>query len=97
MDTNTLMLMMLMGGRSNNMMQMMLMMTLLGGNTSALSTALTPQNMMLGMIPGIGTLGKYMLGGVGAVLAGQFMPKKRRRKTRTRYVYRNRYYNRRRY
>lgn len=94
MDTNTLMMMMMMsGGRSNNnMMQLLLMMTLMGGDSSQLSSALTPQNMMLGMIPGIGVLGKYMIGGVGAVLAGQLMPKRRRYRRRTRVVYRNNYY-----
>lgn len=104
MDTNTMLMLAMMmgsGGSNNNMMLLFLMMSgMLGGTTGSntLTQALTPESMAIGMLPGIGTLGKYMIGGVGAVLAGSMFKRKRRRRyyRRPRTIVRN-YYRRGRY
>lgn len=94
MDTTTLMMMMMaMGGRSNNMM-LPLMLMMMGGTTS--QSLFTPQNVMLGLLPGVGTVGKVLLGGVGAAVVGN-MFKRRTYRRRTRVIYRNRYRRYRRY
>lgn len=101
MDTNMLMMMMLMGGgRSNNMMSMLMLMMLMGGNTGTnpfgtIGTTLgvSSQQMMIGLIPGLSLFAKGLIGGTGAMIGAKLMsgfaPK--RRKRRTRVVYRNRY------
>ncbi len=104
-DTTTLMLIMMMSGSgsSNNMMLPLLLLSggLGGGEPTGtdpmgtLGSVLTPENMMLGMIPGVGMLGKYMIGGIGAVMAGSMLKPKKRYRRRTRVVYRNSSYRRR--
>ncbi len=102
MDTNTLMLVMMMsqGGRQNNMLLPLLLMSGGLGSSSGtssggqLASVLTPQNMMLGMLPGVGMLGKMMIGGVGAVLAGSLLRSRSKRRTRKQYYPRRRSYRR---
>jgi len=93
-DTTTLMMVMMMSGRggSNNMLLPLLLMGGLGGNGGSsslgtLGTMLTPQNMMLGMMPGIGMAGKALLGGAGAVVAGSLLQRRsNKRRTKVKYV-----------
>lgn len=93
MDTNTLMMLMLMGGNNRNMMMPLLLMMMMGGGGTS-SLGLNSQSIALGLLPGIGTLGKYMLGGVGAVVAGKMLgsTRRRRRYTRPRTIVVNRRY-----
>lgn len=106
MDMNTLLpLMLLLGGGSNNNMGMVLMLMMMSQSSSTVGTnpignILTPQAMTIGLLPGMGVLGKYMIGGAGAVLAGSLLKKKtyRRKRAKTVYInnggYRRRYWRR---
>lgn len=96
MDTTTLMMMMMMSGnnRSSGMSGMLLPLMLMGGGT-ALGSLFTSQNLMLAMMPGIGNIGKLLLGGPSALALGSLFgkPKRRRRYYRRNYYrnYRRRY------
>lgn len=79
------------GGRRNDMLLPLLLMSMSGTGGSTFSNILTPQNIMIGMLPAVGSLGKMMIGGAGAVLAGQLIKgPARRRRNRPRTVVVNR-------
>jgi len=85
------MMMMMMGGNNRNsgMSNMLLPLLLMGGGT-ALSGLFTSSNLMLAMMPGIGNIGKLLLGGPSALALGSLFGKPRRRRR----YYRRNYYRR---
>lgn len=100
MDLTTMLpILLLSSGRSSNMMMPLLLMMMMSGNNNGgtssnnpLAQAFTPQALSIAMLPAIGTLGKYMIGGVGALMASKFMnpTRRRRRSSRPRTIVINR-------
>ena len=91
------------GGRRNNMSQMLMMMMLFGGLSGGTGmqvfggtqTPMTVQNIMMwSLLPKMGSLATFMLGGLAGTVGQAMKPRVNRR--RTRIIYRGRAYTRRR-